>query len=311
MDTLRGMEQFATPFDCDSAPRPILIRTVNCPPRLTVPPHSHLRAELVYVRSGAVWVTVDDKIVTAPSQNAILIPQGSTHSMRMLRESDLMTAYIAMPPDDLYKECRPLRVSNLLRELISAAADLPVDYTPDSRDSRIMELLLDEVTWLLSQPSMPTLEIPVPKDPRLLRLCRESLQELDRNWTLDDAAKSAGMGRRTFTRTFRREVGCSFSTWRLRTRLNAAICRLNAGVSITDIALEVGYSNPGAFATTFRQHLGMSPSDYQTTRVQTRFGLESNGREMSAGGVISGGLVVPSGDSSGVLERRKVFATPF
>jgi AraC-like DNA-binding protein len=130
-----------------------------------------------------------------------------------------------------------------------------------------MDLIAEEVAWLTAQPDTLTLQTPVPTNPRLVRLCREILRELDRGWTIDDAAEVAGMGRRTFTRAFKREVGISFNTWRSRARLNAAVCRLKAGASITSVALEAGYSNPSAFATMFKRCLGVPPSHFQIART--------------------------------------------
>lgn len=261
------MEQVATPFDCDGAPRPVMIRVADCPSLLTYPPHSHHRAELVYVRSGTVCVTIDGAMFIVPSQCAILIAPDTVHEVRMLSDAHLLTTYLAVPRDKPGLACGNLLVSDLLRELMHAAVDLPVAYDRGGREERIMDLIAEEVAWLTAKPDTLTLQTPVPTNPRLVRLCREILRELDRGWTIDDAAEVAGMGRRTFTRAFKREVGISFNTWRSRARLNAAVCRLKAGASITSVALEAGYSNPSAFATMFKRCLGVPPSHFQIART--------------------------------------------
>ncbi len=266
-----AMERIDSPFDCDTAPRSVLIRATDSPSQLTIPPHTHGRSELVFVRSGTVCVTAENRIFMVPSQNAILIPSGTVHDMRMLSDACLLTTYIEMPSDRAGKiGCRSVRVSSLLMELLRAASELPAAYEQSGRDGHIMDLIAEEVAWLMEQPGSMGLQTPAPRDPRLMRICRELLLELDSNWSIDDAARAAGMGRRTFTRIFRQEVGISFSTWRLRARLNAAISRLCAGATVTEVAFESGYNNPSAFATVFKRYLGVSPSNYQTAGSFTR-----------------------------------------
>ncbi|WP_109808877.1 AraC family transcriptional regulator [Sphingosinithalassobacter portus] len=256
------IERVAVPVDCDSALRPVMVSAAGCPSRLHIPPHSHRRAEFVYVGSGTLTVTAHDRLFTIPSQNAILIPPGTVHEMRMLSDASVFTLYIATE-ETFGGHCRELPVSGLLRELIQAAVELPAEYRLHGRDAHIMELITEELAWLNRQPAARMRQTPVPRDPRLLRVCREILRELERTWSIDEASKAAGMGRRTFTRAFRREMGVSFSSWCQSARLNAAVCRLSSGASITEVALEAGYNSPSAFATMFKRTLGVPPSTYQ------------------------------------------------
>jgi AraC-like DNA-binding protein len=70
------------------------------------------------------------------------------------------------------------------------------------------------------------------------------------------------MGRRTFTRTFRKETGMSFATWRQNVRLVDALSRLATGHSVTATALDVGYNSPSAFTAMFRRTFGVPPTHY-------------------------------------------------
>jgi len=79
---------------------------------------------------------------------------------------------------------------------------------------------------------------------------------------LDEWADIAGMGRRTFTRCFRKETGMSFATWRQNVRLIEALSRLALGETVTRVALDVGYNSPSAFAAMFRRAFGVPPSHY-------------------------------------------------
>jgi len=183
--------------------------------------------------------------------------------MRVLSDASVVTVYGPAPKEFENTElCRSLPVSSLLRELMLAAADVSLNHEPNDRNGRLVEMISSEVSWLLSQARGLSLQSAMPRDPRLIRVCKDMLKEFDRSESIDDAARAAGMSRRTFTRTFRRETGISFNAWRLRVRLNAAICRLNAGASITEVAFECGYNSPSAFAAMFKRCLGAPPSEY-------------------------------------------------
>src|SRR5690606_19633097 len=159
---------------------------------------------------------------------------------------------------DLPRSCRVIEVSTLLRELIIEATQIPIEYDVNGRDGRVMELILDEIT---ATPAAP-LHIPMPQSMRLLKVCREILANPANNQTLDEWAAAAAMGRRTFTRMFRKETGMSFAFWRQHVRLMEALSRLATGQRVTTVALDVGYNSPSAFTAMFRRTFGMAPSQY-------------------------------------------------
>jgi signal transduction histidine kinase/DNA-binding response OmpR family regulator len=80
----------------------------------------------------------------------------------------------------------------------------------------------------------------------------------------DDVARHVGFSVRHLTRCFRQEVGVTPITYLNRYRVRQAKGLLKAREkSITEIALEVGFSSSGYFARVFRQEMGVSPSAYR------------------------------------------------
>lgn len=67
--------------------------------------------------------------------------------------------------------------------------------------------------------------------------------------------------KRTMQRLFAEESGMSFSRWRQRARLIYAMQSLAAGESVTNAALEAGYSSTSAFISMFRKQLGTTVCD--------------------------------------------------
>lgn len=246
-------------IDSQDVPRPVVALADEYESGSTQPRHSHKRAQVLYSISGVASVTTDHASYILPPHRALWIPSGVAHEMTCRGHVSLRTIYIdERVRGDLPEACRVFEVSELLRELILAAVRMPVEYDEEGRDGRVMKLILDE---LVSAPSIP-LDISMPQDARLLRVCRAILEDPAHADTLDDWARIAGMGRRTFTRMFRRETQMSFATWRQHVRLMEAMSRLATGEPVTAVAFDVGYNSPSAFTAMFRKAFGAAPTRY-------------------------------------------------
>ncbi|HEX9448656.1 MAG TPA: AraC family transcriptional regulator, partial [Dongiaceae bacterium] len=154
--------------------------------------------------------------------------------------------------------CQVFAISPLLRELLLAALDLPMEYDLQSRDGLIMTLALEEVQRLQPLP----LSLPFPAHPRLGRRCRRYLAHPQAGDTIDDWAKALAMSRRSFTRLFKRETGMSFAHWARQACLLSALRRLALGEAVTTVAFDLGYESPAAFTTMFKKSLSVPPSRY-------------------------------------------------
>lgn len=226
--------------------------------------HRHGRAQLLHPMSGVVMVTTGEGRWMVPPDHAMWIPAGIEHSVEMLGEVRMRSAYILPGAGNrLPGGLRVLAVSGLLRNLIVEAVEIGPDEAGDPRAAAIMQLILHEIPRLAERP----FALPFPADPRLARLCRRFLAAPTPHAAIDEWAREAGMSRRGFTRAFLRETGVSLSVWRRQATLFAALPRLAQGESVTALALDLGYDSVPAFTTMFRRMLGASPRDYLKRRV--------------------------------------------
>ncbi len=245
--------------DYQDVPRPIVGLAHRFPAGFLDPKHSHKRAQLLYVASGVLHLTTDVATFVMPPRRAAWIPAGVAHESRCCGNVTGQTLYIdADAHEGLSDICRVFDVSELLHVLILEAPTLPIEYDVSGRDGRIMALILDEIATATSVP----LRVPMPRHPRLLRVCRSILANPTQELTLDDCARLCDMGRRTFTRLFRRETQTTFAAWRQHVRLMEAFGRLALGASVARAAGDVGYRSPSAFARMFRNAFGVSPTQY-------------------------------------------------
>jgi AraC-like DNA-binding protein len=146
----------------------------------------------------------------------------------------------------------------LLRELISEAMEVRQPHDPDSRDGRLMRLILDELRAL---PVLP-LHLQMPSDSRLLRICEQLQQHPGDSSTMADWARRLPMDVKTIQRLFVKETGMTFGQWRQQARLLRALELLATGEKVIDVALALGYESPSAFATMFRRQFDRSPSQF-------------------------------------------------
>ena len=249
--------------------------TLNSPPLATptldpaaiVYPRDHVepwkqndRARIVFPCSGVLVIVTESSSFVLQPQSALWIPAGMRYefccrtdvSLSMLAVSS--TASAGMPTD-----ARVFEVSSLLKELLVAATRIPAEYDAQGRDGRLLALILDEAR-LAALASL--VHLPMPRDSRLLKVCEAVLRSPAQRNDLDAWARSARIGRRTFTRAFRAQTQMSFAEWRRRARLLESLSRLAAGHTVTNVALDIGYSTASAFNAMFRKAVGVSPSRY-------------------------------------------------
>ncbi|MGQ7933683.1 AraC family transcriptional regulator [Paraburkholderia sp. D1E] len=237
------------------------------------PAHTHSRGQLVLVSRGLHAIEVPEGSWLVPPRHAVWIPPGTLHrfSGRFAERGQSVSSallYVAADASPrLPRECRVIEVSPLLRELVAKAVEIPLHYDEQGRDGRVMGLIVDEIC---GAPVIP-LRLPMPRDPRLLRVCHALLDNPGNEDNLGDWARFGSIGLRTLTRLFRDETGMTFSMWRQQVRLTEALARLAAGASVTAVALDLGYESPSAFSAMFRRVMGQTPKEH-TTRLASNDG---------------------------------------
>ena len=247
----------------DQGKYPVCGRSADYPSGVSWPAHNHPTAQLIHAVCGVMVVTTESGSWTVPPTRGVWVPAGTTHTMRTVGEVHLRTLYIRSEAGDgLPGDCQVVAISPLLRELILAALEVVPPYAPDSREGRLMALVLDEVGVL---PCLP-LRLPFPSDPLLVKICSAISAFPGDSRTLSDWAVDLAVDARTIQRRFARQTGMTFGRWRQQARLCGSLELLASGAKVVDVALALGYDSPSAFATMFRRQFGSAPSDYYRQR---------------------------------------------
>lgn len=245
--------------DIEAASSPIAGRATDYPPGWYIEPHAHSRHQLIYAVRGVMVVQTDTGRWVVPPTRAIWMEAGMIHAIRCVGEVHMRSLFVAtQAAPRLMIGTQAVAVSTLLRELIRAAMDVPQPYVTNSRDGRLMRLILDELRVL---PVLP-LHLPMPSDARLVRISQALQQNLGDLSTMADWAQHLSVDTKTIHRLFLKETGLTFGQWRQQARLLAALELLASGGKVIDVALALGYESPSAFASMFRKHLGQTPSAF-------------------------------------------------
>ncbi len=244
--------------DIDLTARPVCGLTDEYPPGYVDHMHSHDRTQILYACSGVMSVVTPNMSFVIPPQRAVWLPSGTPHEVSCRGSVSLRTLYIDPTLDANPSVCRVLEVSDFLKALILEVVSFGPNYDEAGREGRIVDLLLDEIGLMPNAPY----HAPMPTDARLLRVCNAILADPSDHRDVDDWAEVAGMGRRTFTRAFKRETGMGLGVWRQQVRLMQALSLIASGQPVTTVAFDVGYDSPSAFTAMFRRAYGVPPSVY-------------------------------------------------
>jgi len=247
------------------AAQPFLARSLAAGylPGATLGRHSHDWVQLVYASEGVMSVHTEEGTWVVPPNRGVWIPAGVWHSIAMSGRVSMRTIYF-LPGlvKTLPHRCCVIEVSPLLRELIlRAVATGPLRRdVPEHR--RLVEFMLDQLRVL---PTLP-LELPMPRDPRALRVATSIRENPGDRTTLAALAKVGGASRRTLERVFVADTHMSLGRWRQQARLLHAVRLLAGGESVTATALESGYDSTSAFIEAFTSVLGTTPGRYYRKR---------------------------------------------
>ena len=243
----------------DRSTMPVTAMATDYAPGHITSRHAHPNAQLIHAVHGVMVVGTDQGHWIVPPTRGVWMPPGVKHEVRMVGEVRMRSVFIR--PDaaaGLPQRCAVLGITPLLRELILAAVDAPLTYDADSRIGRLMALMLDEVKVV---PVLP-LHLPSPTDPRLRKICGAITRTPDSQTTLEQWARRLAVDVKTLQRLFTREFGMTFGQWRQQARLLGGLERLAGGAKVLEVALELGYNSPSAFATMFKRQFGVSPSSF-------------------------------------------------
>ena len=222
-----------------------------------IEPHTHAWGQLIYAATGVMRVRAGDRLWLVPPAQAVWAPAGLEHEIWARGEFAMRTLYLA--PElaaGLTQHCRAIETSALLRELILHIVSIGMLKADQPAHALLAGLVVD----LLGDASALPLSLPLPRDPRAVRIADRLKDDPANRADLAELARDAGASERTVQRLFLDETGLRFSEWRQRLRLIHAAGLLGGGASVTAAGLDAGYASTSAFIAAFGRHFGRTPA---------------------------------------------------
>ncbi|SJZ44128.1 AraC-type DNA-binding protein [Enhydrobacter aerosaccus] len=266
--------------DIDHPEQPVVLAMGRARARepAVVRSHRHERGQALLISTGLLTVQTKSGSWVVPAGHTFWIPPDHEHSLRLHGNLSGYYVYVARSIcAGLPRQLGMASTPSLLREAVARVTSWAHKPASASPESRVEAIVLDEIAALPLQRQF----LLIPTHPRLARLVERVIAEPAEARSLDVLADTFGLSRRTITRHFVQETGLTFSAWRQRLRLLQALDRLAAGISVTDIAFDLGYESPSAFTAMFRRHFGTSPSRF-TPHGPSQDGPISSGRPAAA-----------------------------
>ena len=229
--------------------------------RCSTAPHRHSEHVVVWPESRSATITVEGKLWPLSLGEGAWLPAGTPHAVNGGNAALVCCTHIdpfAWEEDG--GEPRTVTVNTALREML-----LHLAHTGMPRDRRLraqrvcLEMIADE--------AQPPVRVPVPQDPRISALAESIMSDPTDDSSLEDWAWRTSMSARTIARAFRAETGMTFTQWRTRVRMVAAVELLAVGKPVGFVARRVGYATISSFSAAFSRTMGRPPRHYQPTRA--------------------------------------------
>ncbi len=240
-----------------------------------VPPHFHYMSELLYIVSGSLSVTADDRTVELQVGDAALISFGVMHST-VTRESEFLVCNIPgyildAPIRGAFGDLSVLRgIGAELHSLLKLLHDsLFCEERPlsDPVVQVMISSLANAIVSTVVLRSEPSPSHPTSGEPFRQMIGYIAASYTDRALTTEALAERFGYTPRMLSELFNANLRVGVKRYIDNLRVNDAMNRLiSTGDSIELIAERVGYESVRSFYRIFRKISGMTPGQYRAKR---------------------------------------------
>lgn len=219
--------------------------------------HYHRQHQIAWVAQGLSTVLVDDRRWVVSPTRAVWIPGGRPHDIVNRDDAHLYCLYVW--PEHCrvdWPEPAELVVTPLARELLMGLGEPGLETRVSEASATV--LFAQFAGRASTHPSLP-----LPLDDRAAELARALLDEPANQDTLEQWARRLATSPSTLRRAFLADTGLTFTDWRTRARLEAALPLLADQCSVGRVAYRVGYASRSGFVDAFGRHFGHAPATYR------------------------------------------------
>lgn len=258
------------------------IKKSNYP--ISVSLHWHDEVEIIYVEKGTLYLSIDKTAYIGTTGSIFIVNSQQIHEMSVT-EADTVYYTILFPLTSLLFQSSDTANMTLLTPLAEQTMQFTTDLSA-SPNHAVYETLLKELIHIYSAKKtayqlgtksyLLTLIYLLyshgnihesKKDFTYNKLHREILYYINENYieslSLEQIAERFHMAPKYFSRYFKNNFHTSFTEYMIHLRLERAITLLNTtDLTITEIALQSGFSSCSYFNKCFKKTFGKAPKQY-------------------------------------------------
>jgi AraC-like DNA-binding protein len=252
--------------------------------------HAHSEAHIVWWLGGAdAEARIGTQVFRFSETHAVAVKPFEQHDGKLLSSSSpavFLSVYInkewldkraAITGRPFVFTSPRIAISPELRASLWKVLDL-IMFHPELQEKievAAEELISGSIQTSLVAHSPGPLTAGVPLLSRKLRLAIVLMRErVDVRTTIDEIASEAGLSRARLFALFRDQLNTTPQVFWSAIRLEEAIRKLAIGdVPLINVADELGFSAASNFSRFFKEHTGVSPSDYRRAATAPRAGM--------------------------------------
>lgn len=243
------------------------------------PIHWHNAIEIIMPLINPYSIVCDGHEYRLEERDIIIVPAGTLHCMKAQpgRRLILLFDSKAIDGNPTLSEFGSILAgptvinSGFDREFISELngiiKDIYILYS-EFGDLTEVKIYLDIITLLLKIKEYMLNSFKYGENEEYADGFRKTLKFIERNYmhdiTLDELADMAGYSKYHFSRLFKKYSGSTFITYLNQRRIKAAEMHLlNESLSVTNVAMQVGFSSLTTFNRVFKDIKGCTPSEFR------------------------------------------------
>jgi AraC-like DNA-binding protein len=214
--------------------------------------HSHNRSQLTFVEEGYQYFHIGDKIYLVPQNHVIWIPSGKSHRISSEAKTVNLMVFLfkSVFNDNFYQNVQVFAIPAVLKEMLLYASKWSQSLAEDEEQDIFFKAILKSLPNFCKESSF--LEIPVPKDERLIPVCHYINSNFKYNLDIDLLAEKAKMSVRSLQRIFKNETGITLQKYHQLVRILKSIELIDTKqYTLSQIAHSIGYQSLSAFTSSY------------------------------------------------------------
>lgn len=214
--------------------------------------HVHNRAQLTFVEDGYQYFHIDQKIYLVPQHHVIWVPSEKAHKITSEAKTVNLMVFLfkTVFEEDFYQNVHVFAVPPVLKEMLLYASKWNQSLDENEEQDIFFKAILKSLPNFCRESD--GLEIPIPKDTRLIPVCNEINSNFKYNLDIDSLAAKAQMSVRSLQRIFKNETGITLQKYLQLTRILKSIELIDSQqYTLSEVAYKVGYQSLSAFTSSY------------------------------------------------------------